>query len=127
TPNLQIHHFGETRGRRNNSRPLRLQDSFFFVPNCTDFSRFKASQAHQKMARPKGAVAIRERRTSCAHCEKSKHSARLSKVRSKNTKLDLAMGSLLKNAGFKFLRYPRLPGHPDFLVDSDVVLFCDSA
>jgi DNA mismatch endonuclease (patch repair protein) len=50
----------------------------------------------------------------------------MGKVKSKNTSLDLSMAKTLKELGLPYTMYPKLPGNPDFLFDSKVVVFCDS-
>ena len=40
----------------------------------------------------------------------------MSRIRSKNTLLDLAMKTVLRNAGIKFKMYPNITGNPDFLI-----------
>lgn len=51
----------------------------------------------------------------------------MSRIRGKNTSLDRVMKSLLRRNGFRFRSYPTMPGHPDFIVDGGVVIFCDSS
>lgn len=51
----------------------------------------------------------------------------MSRIRSRNTGLDLAMKSLLDNAQEDYVMYPKLFGHPDFLVRGRIALFCDSS
>ena len=51
----------------------------------------------------------------------------MSRIRSKNTSLDRAMRSLLRKSGIHYQSYPKLTGHPDFLVGNNVVVFCDSS
>jgi len=51
----------------------------------------------------------------------------MSRIRSKNTKLDLAMKEALDDAGLQYVMYPDLVGKPDFLVGDHLALFCDSA
>src|SRR6267143_2836732 len=53
-------------------------------------------------------------------------SYRMSRVRSRNTSLDLAMRKILLKSRIHFRMYPRLFGNPDFLVEDKVVVFCDS-
>lgn len=50
----------------------------------------------------------------------------MSRIRSKNSKLDLAMKEILQDERIEFEMYPKIPGNPDFLIPSKVVLFCDS-
>jgi DNA mismatch endonuclease (patch repair protein) len=58
---------------------------------------------------------------------KKKRSEIMSKIRGKNTKLDLAMKSLLRTARIEFVMYPRIFGNPDFLVGDRLAIFCDSS
>jgi DNA mismatch endonuclease (patch repair protein) len=58
---------------------------------------------------------------------KEKRSQIMSRIRSKNTSLDLAMRGLLRNARLRFRSYPEIFGNPDFLVDDHVAVFCDSS
>jgi DNA mismatch endonuclease (patch repair protein) len=51
----------------------------------------------------------------------------MSKIRSKNTKLDLYMETILRNNGITFKKYPRMLGNPDFLIRKNLVIFCDSS
>jgi len=58
---------------------------------------------------------------------KEKRSALMSRIRGKNTKPELAVGSALRKAGFRPIRhYGRLPGRPDFVfVRARVAVFVD--
>lgn len=58
---------------------------------------------------------------------KKKRSLIMSKIRSKNTKLDKAMRKLLQDADIPFKMYPKILGNPDFLVGEKIVVFCDSS
>jgi len=58
---------------------------------------------------------------------KKKRSQIMSRIRSKNTSLDLAMKKALRKAGIKFKMYPKMIGSPDFLVGDRTVIFCDSS
>ena len=51
----------------------------------------------------------------------------MSHIRSKNTTLDLAMKQLLRSARIRFRVYPKIFGNPDFLVDDNIAVFCDSS
>jgi DNA mismatch endonuclease (patch repair protein) len=57
---------------------------------------------------------------------KAKRSLIMSRIRSKNTRLDLAMRRILRKAGIRFKTYPKIYGNPDFLVSQKIVMFCDS-
>ena len=56
-----------------------------------------------------------------------KRSEVMSKIRSKNTGLDRTMARLLRSGGLSFQSYPKIEGNPDFLVGTNVALFCDSS
>lgn len=57
---------------------------------------------------------------------KEKRSQIMSKIRGQDTKLDQAMESILKEAGFDYEKYPKLFGRPDFTVKPNIAIFCDS-
>jgi DNA mismatch endonuclease (patch repair protein) len=58
---------------------------------------------------------------------KAKRSEIMSRIRSKNTKLDLVMKKMLQKADINFRMYPRMIGNPDFLVEDRIALFCDGS
>ena len=58
---------------------------------------------------------------------KAKRSLIMSRIRSRNTKLDLAMRRILRKADINFKAYPKIYGSPDFLVGQKIVVFCDSS
>ncbi|MGI0060823.1 MAG: very short patch repair endonuclease [Nitrosotalea sp.] len=58
---------------------------------------------------------------------KSKRSHIMSRIRSKDTKLDLAMESILKSSKLTFKKYPKMFGKPDFLIRKKLAVFCDSS
>jgi DNA mismatch endonuclease (patch repair protein) len=58
---------------------------------------------------------------------KKKRSQVMANIKSKNTTLDLAMLDILNRSKFNFVIYPKMFGNPDFLLDPNVVLFCDSS
>jgi len=49
----------------------------------------------------------------------------MSRIRSKDTKIEKAMASLLRKNGIHYRRHPKLFGSPDFIVEKKVLLFCD--
>jgi len=51
----------------------------------------------------------------------------MSRIRSRNTKLDLAMANILRDGAIGYEAYPRIEGNPDFLVGQRLVVFCDSS
>ncbi len=57
----------------------------------------------------------------------AKRSQIMSKIRSKNTGLDLAMMRLLRTGRVRYRSYPKIFGTPDFLVYEKVAVFCDSS
>lgn len=58
---------------------------------------------------------------------KAKRSQIMSKIRSRNTSLDLAMKKILREEGIKFKMYPKIFGNPDFKIEKKIVIFCDSS
>ncbi len=56
---------------------------------------------------------------------KKKRSWIMSRIRSKNTSIDLAMRDMLSEARLKFVMYPDLFGSPDFQVGKNILVFCD--
>lgn len=58
---------------------------------------------------------------------KAQRSLLMSRIRSKNTRLDRTMHSLLRKAGIPFKMYPKILGNPDFLVGGKITIFCDSS
>lgn len=50
----------------------------------------------------------------------------MSRIRSRNTKIDLKMKQILADAGYKYEMYPAMDGNPDFaLSGKKIVIFCD--
>lgn len=58
---------------------------------------------------------------------KKKRSEIMSKIRSKNTKIELLFKRALRKAKIPFKFQPKIYGHPDFLVGKNIAVFCDSA
>ena len=58
---------------------------------------------------------------------KTKRSQIMSRIRSRNTSLDIEMKKILQEAGIKFEMYPKIIGNPDFVIDKKIVIFCDSS
>ena len=56
---------------------------------------------------------------------RKKRSWVMSRIRSKNTSIDLAMRDMLSDARLKFVMYPDLYGKPDFQVGKNILVFCD--
>ena len=50
----------------------------------------------------------------------------MSRIRGKNTKIDLKMNELLKQIGTKYEMYPKMFGNPDFVMkERKIAIFCD--
>ncbi|MDC0203061.1 very short patch repair endonuclease [Candidatus Nitrosopelagicus sp.] len=49
----------------------------------------------------------------------------MSRIRSKDTKIEKAMASLLRKNRIHYRKYPKLFGNPDFIIEKKVLLFCD--
>ena len=50
----------------------------------------------------------------------------MSKIRSKNTKIDLRMKKILSGIGCGYSMYPKMYGNPDFVIRKKrIALFCD--
>jgi len=50
----------------------------------------------------------------------------MSRIRSKNTKIDITMKKILLEMNYKYIMYPKMYGNPDFIIPSKkIVLFCD--
>ena len=50
----------------------------------------------------------------------------MSRIRSKNTKIDLLMEEMLNDLGVSYVMYPRMFGSPDFAVkEKKTAIFCD--
>jgi DNA mismatch endonuclease (patch repair protein) len=56
-----------------------------------------------------------------------KRSEIMAKIRSKYSKLDMAMKNLLVKNHIKFMMYPDIYGKPDFLLPTKIAIFCDSS
>lgn len=49
----------------------------------------------------------------------------MSRIRSKDTKIELAVDGMLRRSKIKFARHPTLFGRPDFLAAGRIAIFCD--
>ena len=50
----------------------------------------------------------------------------MSRIRGTNTKIDLRMNDMLKGTRYKYEMYPKMFGHPDFVLPRKrIVIFCD--
>ena len=57
---------------------------------------------------------------------KEKRSWVMSRIRGKNTKIDLKMNKILKNLGYAYEMYPKMFGNPDFILKrKKIAIFCD--
>ena len=49
----------------------------------------------------------------------------MSRIRSKDTKIEKVMASLLRKNRIHYRRHPKLFGSPDFIVEKKILVFCD--
>ena len=56
---------------------------------------------------------------------KKKRSWVMSKIRSKNTKMENLLAREMRKTKIKFNRYPKIYGSPDFIVNKNTVIFVD--
>jgi DNA mismatch endonuclease (patch repair protein) len=49
----------------------------------------------------------------------------MSRIRSRDTKIEKSMASLLRKNKLHYRRFPRVFGSPDFVVEKKVLVFCD--
>jgi len=49
----------------------------------------------------------------------------MSRIRGKNTKIEHKMKKILLENKIKFKQHPKMFGNPDFLVNKNMVIFCD--
>ena len=56
---------------------------------------------------------------------KEKRSWIMSKIRGKNTKIEIATENILRANRIKFIKHPKIYGNPDFLVGEKTAIFCD--
>ena len=56
-----------------------------------------------------------------------KRSYVMSRIRSKNTKIERTMKRILEKNNIPFREHPKSYGNPDFIVGSNVALFCDGS
>lgn len=54
-----------------------------------------------------------------------KRSYVMSRIRSKDTKIELAMSGILRKNKIKFQRHPKILGTPDFKIGTKTLIFCD--
>ena len=58
---------------------------------------------------------------------REKRSQIMSKIRSKNTDIEVALQDALKKNKIPFQYQPKLLGRPDFLIPTKIIVFCDSS
>jgi len=56
---------------------------------------------------------------------KEKRSLVMSKIRGKNTKIEIITRTLFRSSKIKFIQHPKIYGNPDFLVGKKTIVFCD--
>ncbi len=49
----------------------------------------------------------------------------MSRIRSKDTKIEKKMASLLRKNRIHYRRFPKVFGSPDFIVEKKILVFCD--
>ena len=49
----------------------------------------------------------------------------MSRIRSKDTKIEMKIAELLRKNKMRYRKYPKLFGSPDFIVEKKVLVFCD--
>ena len=49
----------------------------------------------------------------------------MSRIRSRDTKIEKSMASLLRKNKIHYRRFPKVFGSPDFVVEKKVLVFCD--
>jgi len=58
---------------------------------------------------------------------KEKRSEIMSKIKSKNTKLEIHMSKTLRKNKLRYRSHPNIFGNPDFLIEGKIVMFCDGS
>ena len=56
---------------------------------------------------------------------REKRSWVMSRIRSKDTKIEKKMASLLRKNKIHYRRFPKVFGSPDFIVEKKILVFCD--
>jgi DNA mismatch endonuclease (patch repair protein) len=49
----------------------------------------------------------------------------MSRIRSKDTKIEMKIAELLRGSKMRYRKHPKLFGSPDFIVEKKVLVFCD--
>ena len=49
----------------------------------------------------------------------------MSRIRSKDTKIEMKIAELLRKNKMRYRRHPKLFGSPDFVVEKKLLVFCD--
>ena len=55
----------------------------------------------------------------------AKRSWVMSRIRSRDTKIEKKMAQLLRKNNLRYRRFPKIFGSPDFIVEKKVLVFCD--
>ena len=55
----------------------------------------------------------------------AKRSWIMSRIRSKDTKIEMKIAELLRKNKMRYRKHPKLFGSPDFIVEKKILLFCD--
>lgn len=56
---------------------------------------------------------------------KEKRSWVMSRIRGKNTKIEIIIGDIMRSNGIRFVSHPKIFGNPDFLAGEKTAVFCD--
>ena len=56
---------------------------------------------------------------------KEKRSWIMSRIRGKNTRIEIITRNILRSNKLKFIQHPKIYGNPDFLVGKKTAIFCD--
>ena len=56
---------------------------------------------------------------------KEKRSWVMSRIRSKDTKIEMKIAELLRKNKMRYRKHPKLFGSPDFIVEKKILVFCD--
>jgi len=55
----------------------------------------------------------------------AKRSWVMSRIRSRDTKIEKKMAQLLRKNNLRYRRFPKIFGSPDFIVEKKILVFCD--
>ena len=56
---------------------------------------------------------------------REKRSWVMSRIRGKNTRIEIRLRAMLRSSGIRFVQHPDMYGNPDFLVGTGTAIFCD--